>query len=290
MTTKPDFMALWDYSNPAGTEEKFRAIDADVKSAGDEAYYIEFLTQLARSLGLQMKFDDAHKVLDEAESMLKDGYDRALIHYYLERGRTYNSSKFFDKARELFLKAYELGKKTPGDDNLTIDAAHMMGIVEKGDESLRWNEIAMQHAEETRNEKAKGWLGSLYNNTGWTYFDMGEYARALGLFEKNVVYHTARNSKKQLSIAKWCVGRTERALGLTEDALARQRGLLEFNQEQGIEGDGYIYEEIGECLVELNRAEEAKPYFAEAYELLSKNIWLAENEKPRLDRMKSLSE
>lgn len=283
-------MALWDYGNPQSTEEKFRAIEPEVKAAGDDAYYVEYLTQLARSLGLQKKFDDAHKVLDEAESMLKEGYDRALIRYYLERGRAYNSSKFYDKARDLFLKAYELGKKTAGEDDLTIDAAHMMGIVEKGDESLRWNEIAMQHAEETHDEKAKDWLGSLYNNTGWTYNDMGDYARALELFEKNVVYHTERKSAKQLSIAKWCVARAKRSLGMTEEALAEQYALEKWNADNGIEGDGYIYEEIAECLYELGRADEAKPYFAKAHEALSQDIWLADNEKPRLDRLKELSE
>jgi tetratricopeptide (TPR) repeat protein len=285
----PDFMSLWDYSNPQGTEKKFRDIEAEVKSTGNEAYYVEFLTQLARTQSLQMNFDEAHKILDEAESLLKDGYDRALIRYYLERGRTYNSSKFYDKARELFLKAYELGKTTAGEDNLTIDAAHMMGIVEKGEESLRWNEIAMQHAEETTDEKAKGWLGSLYNNTGWTYHDMGDYARALELFEKNVKYHTERKSTKQLSIAKWCAARAKRSLGLTQEALNEQYELEKWNHDNGIEGDGYINEEIAECLYELGRADEAKSYFAKAYEVLSQDIWLAENEMPRLDRIKELS-
>lgn len=282
-------MKLWDYNDPEGMEKKFREIEPEVQSSGDEAYYIELLTQIARTQGLQMKFDEAHKILDEAESLLKEGYTKAQIRYYLERGRTYNSSKFYDKAKELFLKAYELAKQA-GEDNLTIDAAHMLGIVEKSDESLRWNEIAMQHAEETTDEKAKRWLGSLYNNTGWTYHDMGEYEKALSVFEKNVVYHTERNSKKELSIAKWCVARTLRSLGKTEEALRQQNELLKFNEEQGIEGDGYVYEELGECLYELGKPEEAKPHFAKAHEILSQDIWMAENEKDRLERLKELGE
>jgi hypothetical protein len=40
----------------------------------------------------------------------------------------------------------------------------------------------------------------------------------------------------------------------------------------------------------MNKKDEAKPYFKKAYELLSKDIWMAENEKPRLDRLKELGE
>jgi tetratricopeptide (TPR) repeat protein len=285
----PDFMKLWDYSKPAETEKEFRKLLPQAEKSKDTAYLIELSTQIARTQGLQMKFDEAHKTLDKIMKMIGPEHIRPRIRYMLERGRVYNSSKVYDKAAELFEAAYQQAVKY-GEDNLAIDAAHMMGIVEKGDESLRWNEIAMKHAEETKDEKAKGWLGSLYNNTGWTYHDMGEFEKALDLFEKNVVYHTERKSKKQLSIAKWCVARTLRSLGKTEEALKQQFALIKFNEEQGIEGDGYIHEEIGECLLELGKPDEAKPYFAKAYEILSQDIWLAENEKERLERLKQLGE
>jgi tetratricopeptide (TPR) repeat protein len=284
-----DFMKLWDYGNPEETEKKFRGIEPEIKTSGNTSYYAELMTQVARTQSLQRKFKEAHEILDYTEKMLKDDHHKAWIRYFLERGRTYNSSKVYDKARELFLMAYELGKKS-GEDDLTIDAAHMMGIVEKGDESLKWNEIAMKHAEETKDEKAKGWLGSLYNNTAWTCHDMGNYDKAMELFEKNVVFHTKRKSKDELSIAKWCVARTLRSMGKIEEALKQQEELLKFNEEQGVEGDGYIYEELGECLLLLGRAEESKPNFKKAYEILSQDIWLAANEQERLERLKKLGE
>jgi tetratricopeptide (TPR) repeat protein len=289
MQNLPDFMKLWDYNNPTETEKKFRALEPEIKSSGDTAYYAELLTQIARTQGLQMKFDEAHKILDEVEKLLKDEHHKAWIRYYLERGRSYNSSKIYDKARELFLKAYDLGLKS-GEDDLTIDAAHMMGIVEKGDKSLRWNETAMKHAEETKDEKAKGWLGSLYNNTGWTYHDMGDYHRALEVFEKNVVYHTEKKSVRQLGIAKWCAARTMRSLNRVDEALQRQYDLEKWWAENVKDEDGYIYEEIGECLLLQNKENEYKPYFKKAYEVLSKDVWLTANEAPRLERLKNLGE
>lgn len=282
-------MKLWDYSNPAETEKKFRALEPEIKSSGDTAYYAELLTQIARTQGLQRKFDEAHKILDDTQKLLKDDYHKAWIRYYLERGRSYNSAKIYDKARELFLKAYDLGVKS-GEDDLTIDAAHMMGIVEKGDESLRWNETAMKHAEETTDEHAKGWLGSLYNNTGWTYFEMKNYVRALELFEKYAAYNTERKYVRLTGIARWCVAKTLRVMGKTDEALKRQYELEKWWAENVKDEDGYIYEEIGECLLLQNKENEYKPYFKKAYEVLSKDVWLTANEAPRLERMKNLGE
>jgi hypothetical protein len=59
-------------------------------------------------------------------------------------------------------------------------------------------------------------------------------------------------------------------------------------EADGVERDGFVFEEIGECLLLLNRAEEARRYFAKAYEILSQDAWLAEKEPERLARLKSL--
>jgi len=285
--TLPEFDKLWNYSDPAGTGTKFREILPQAESFGDTAYIIELLTQIARTEGLQMEFDEAHKILDGAEKLLNDNYKRPKLRYLLERGRTYNSSKVYDKAKELFLEAYNLGLSLH-EERLTVDAAHMMGIVEKGVESLKWNEIAMQHSENSQYTDAKIWLGALYNNTGWTYHDMGKYDKALELFEKNVVWHTERKSVRQLGIAMWCIGRTLRSLGRVDEALQKQMELKKWWDENLKDEDGYIYEEIGECLLLQSKSETAKSYFNKAYKLLSKDIWMAENEKERLERLKKL--
>lgn len=287
--TLPEFDKLWNYGDPAGTGAKFREILPQAEAYGDTAYLVELLTQIARTESLRMNFDEAHKILDRAETMLNDNLKRPKLRYLLERGRTYNSGKVYDKAGVLFLDAYNLGMEIK-EDNLTIDAAHMMGIVEKGEESLKWNDIAIELAEKTEDKKAKGWLGSLYNNTGWTYHDMGEYEKALSLFEKNVIWHTERNSKMELGIAKWCVARTLRSLNRIDGALKMQFDLKQWFDDNNLEEDGYNYEEIGECLLLQNKRDEAKLYFKKAHEILSKDIWMAENEKDRLDRLKKLGE
>jgi tetratricopeptide (TPR) repeat protein len=285
----PDFDSLWNYDKPEETGKKFREILPLAESSGDTSYLIQLLTQIARTEGLQMKFDEANKILDRAKELKPEKYETAYVRYLLERGRTFNSSKKQDEAKPLFLEAYDFGL-AHNLDFYTIDAAHMLGIVDQGEESLNWNNIAIKLAEDSRDEKAKRWLGSLYNNTGWTYFDMKEYDKALDIFKKNVEWHNKRESKMPLIIAKWSVARTLRAMDSVDLALSMQMGLIDELKENGLEQDGYVYEEIGECLLAKGKKDDAKPYFKQAYDLLSKDIWLQENEKDRLNRLKELSE
>jgi len=289
MAEQRDFDKLWDYNNPEGTEQKFRELLLAAEKGKDSGYYIELLTQLARTQGLQRKFAEAHEILDKVMKLLKPEHIVPRIRFMLERGRTYNSSKEYEKARELFMAAYMQADKY-GEDNLAIDAVHMLGIVDKGEESLKWNELAIQMAEDTKDEKAKGWLGALYNNTGWTYHDMEEYEKALELFERNVKWHIEKKSGMQLYIAKWSVARCLRSLGRTEEALNMQLELRGKDSEMYACEDGYNSEEIAECLYSLGKADEAKPYFKRAYEQLSKDIWVQENDKEKLERLKTLGE
>ena len=138
-------------------------------------------------------------------------------------------------------------------------------------------------------EKARGWLGSLYNNTGWSYHNLGNYAAALELFEKAEAWQRSIGHVERIRIAQWCVARTLRSLGLIEEALSKQMSLKHELEEAG-ETDGFVYEEIGECLLSLNGPEEARPYFSKAYKVLMDDAWLAEGEPERLERLKSLGE
>jgi tetratricopeptide (TPR) repeat protein len=280
--------SLWNYNDPASSEIKFKNYISKAEESGDKDYLCQLLTQVARSQGLQMKFDEAHKTLDSVLDKLDDTTKTARIRYLLERGRVFNSSNVKENAKTFFREAYNLAKAN-NEDYYKVDAAHMMGIVETGEESLRWNEIAIKDAESSESEKTKKWLGSLLNNTGWTYHDMGNYEKAMELFIKCRDWHKERNTGKGYEIARWTVARTYRSLGDFNKALEQQMELKK-DLETNKSGDGYVYEEIGENLLALDRKDESKPYFKQAYEMLSKDIWLAENEKERLERLKTLSE
>jgi tetratricopeptide (TPR) repeat protein len=282
-----DFDALWDYNDPAGTEVKFRELLPEAKESSDKSYYAQLLTQIARTEGLQRKFEDAHRTLDTVEAMLTDELIVARIRYLLERGRVYNSSNQPDKSKPLFLEAWELGV-AKGEDFYAIDAAHMLGIVEPSEKQLEWAGKAMELAEKSTDQRAKNWLGSLYNNTGWTYHDLKQYEKALELFEKSLRWREEKNDEEGIRIAKWTIARTYRSLGRIEEALQIQKELEKEFEQKGIEQDGYVFEELGECLLLLQKEDEARRYFKLAYDLLSKDQWLVANQPERLKRLKEL--
>jgi tetratricopeptide (TPR) repeat protein len=201
----------------------------------------------------------------------------------LERGRVFNSSKSADQARPLFLRAWEIAS-TAGQDFYAIDAAHMLGIVEPPDAQPAWNLKALALAEKSAEPRARKWLGSLYNNIGWTYHDQGQVEQALATFEKALAWRMEQGQEREIRIARWCVARALRSLGRLDEALTIQRELASGDH------DGYVDEEIAECLLTLGQGEETRPYFAAAYEKLSSDRWLAENEPARLARLKSLAE
>ena len=164
----------------------------------------------------------------------------------------------------------------------------MMGIIEPPKQQLEWNLKAVELAEKSNDGRARNWLGSLYNNIGWTYHDAGDYTTALNIFQKALAFREQQGESKPLLIARWCVGRTLRSLNRIDEALAIQQKLLREYQQAGGQ-DGYVYEEVGECLL-LEDDSEAVTYFALAYEALSQDAWLAENEPDRLARLKQLGQ
>ena len=280
----PDFDSLWDYNHPDETEKKFRELLPAAQASGDDSYHAELLTQIARTQGLQRKFAEAHRTLDSVEALLTPTLTRAKIRYQLERGRVSNS--FGDKAaaRPLFLQAWEDAVQI-SEDFYAIDAAHMIAIVESPEQQMAWNLKAVGIAEKTSDERARNWLGSLYNNIGWTYHDAGQFEQALATFQKALAYRENQGKADTISIAKWCIGRTLRSLNRIDEAQVIQRGLLAAMNNDN--PDGYVYEELGECLL-IQGSDDAKYYFGLAYQALSQDPYLVENEPGRLARLKTL--
>ena len=277
----PDFDALWDYDHPDQTEARFREILLQFPE--HEPAFLELLTQIGRAQGLQKKFIPAHRTLDQVERRLEKSPSRPRVRYLLERGRVFNSSGKPKVARPFFQQAFDLAREL-NEDFYAVDALHMLGIVAPPEQSLALNLKAIHLAETSPDEKARDWLGSLYNNTGWSYHDMGDYASALEIFRKAEAWRRSKGKAKEIRIAAWCVGRTLRSLGQTEAALSIQMTLREELESAG-ESDGYVFEEIAECMIALNRQDDSRPYFLQAYEYLTHDL---QQEPDRLARLKDL--
>ena len=283
----PNFDKLWNYAKPDETEKRFREILPKAVASGDLDYELQLRTQIARTLGLQKKFDEAHAELDGVEKRLTDDVPVARVRYLLERGRAFNSSKKKDKALPLFEEAWDLAVKAKADFH-AIDAAHMVGIVVPPDEKLAWHEKAMALAEKSEDERARGWLGPLYNNLGWAYFEMKDYEKALEIHKKGLAWREKAGQKRGVLIAKWCVARMLRALERYDEAMKMQEELLKAWEKRG-EEDGFVYEEIAELLLVTKGEAEAKPWFKKAWAKLESS-WIKDAEPERWARLKKLAE
>ena len=235
---------LWDYSNPALSESRFR--HALETATGSESH--EIATQLARSMGLQGRFDDGHSVLDAVSPVT----DRVVIRTDLERGRLFNSAGDALSAVPLFQRAADRALAC-GDIGLELDALHMLAIADStraGD----WNLFALSRAEVSDDPAAKIWIGSLLNNYGWTLFDRGDLAGALELFEQAVVIRQEQGVAEPIAIAKWCVARTYRELGRYDEAIEIQLRLAASNPVP----DRFVFEELAELYSAVGLTQESE--------------------------------
>jgi tetratricopeptide (TPR) repeat protein len=152
----PDFEKLWNYNDPAATERTFRELLPAAEKSGDLSYHVQLLTQIARTQGLQDRFDDACATLDAAEKMLRDDLKLARVRCLLERGRVFNSSGQPAKAMPLFEQSWKLAEadKFP---RYAIDAIHMLALAAPTPkEQIDWNlrGIAMVEKEPIAEEVA----------------------------------------------------------------------------------------------------------------------------------------
>ncbi len=278
---------LWNYSDPAETEIKFREALKGTSPKKNLSEHLQLLTQLARTQSLQRKFDEAHVILDEVAPQLAEEQNIEHIRYFLERGRTFNSAGDKRNAEICFRSALDIAQNL-NEDYYAIDSMHMLAIISSPDIAVGINEDALLFAENSEQERAKSWLGALYNNLGWSYFDKGEYEKALSVFLRALKWREDNKQSQQIFIAKWCVARTLRALNRNDDALKVQLALFEESVETD-NHDGYVHEELAELFLLQNDKLKSTFHFEKAYELLSADPHLAQNEKPRLDRIKKLS-
>jgi tetratricopeptide (TPR) repeat protein len=275
-----DIDSYWEYSDPAASEARFRGLLEQAQ--GDQR--LELRTQIARTYSLRRDFAQAHRLLDEVEPQLAGAGTAPRVRYLLERGRTFNSAGEKDRAKPLFVEAWDIAR-AGGLDGLAVDAAHMVPIVGGGAEGAEWTRRGVELARRSTDAKARAMLPALLNNHAWNLHDEGRYAEALSVFREAETAWLATGRQPQGRIARWSVARCLRSLGRFDEALEIQRAL---EQEWSAAGqtDGYVFEELAELLVASGRPDEAKPYFRRAADELGKDAWFVRNEAPRLTRLR----
>jgi tetratricopeptide (TPR) repeat protein len=262
----PPLGSLWDFRDPAASEQRFRDAADQAFILGDESYRVQAATQTARALGLQKRFDEARALLVELQAGLRQADLLPNVRWNLEMGRVLNSQGRGADALPYFAAAWDLANRA-ADLPLALDAAHMAGIAAPADAGLAWAARAIALAEDSSDPRARGWLGPLYNNTGWTRFDRGEFDEALALWRKGVAVREEMKQPAELRIAWWTVARGHRAKGEHVDAVLILTRLRDECDAAGAP-DGFVHEELAENYLAMSRKDEAVPEFLRAWELL----------------------
>lgn len=246
----PDIQALWDFDDPAASEQRFRAALAQ-EPVLDAALALR--TQIARTMSLRGRFDEAHRLLDAVDAELAGAGPEPRVRTLLERGRSWRSAGEPAKARPLFLQAEQLAR-TARLEYLHVDALHMVALVQPDPEAqLEWTHRALAAARAAQDAQARRWEGSLLNNLGWVLHDAGRHEEALAQFRAALAARERDGAPTtRVREARWAVARELRALGRHDEALALLRA-LEAELAAAGASDPFVPEEIAENLRALSR-------------------------------------
>lgn len=262
-----DVDALWDFSNPALSEQRFR--DALAGAKGDDALILT--TQIARTRGLRRDLEGAKQVLKAAEPQLAGAGAEARARHALEWGRSHISAVTRPDERTpenlaTARAAYERALAIANDgrlDELAIDAVHMMAFVDTAPaDQLRWNEQALARVLASTQPGGRKWEASIRNNLGLSLHGLGRHADSLPHFERALALRESAGARpRTVYVARWLLARALRLSGRLDDALAQQI-LLEGQMHVVGDPDPYVLEELEQ--IHRARGDEAR---AAAYAL-----------------------
>ena len=250
-----DVEALWDFSDPAESERRFR--EAMSTATGDDALILQ--TQIARTLSLRERFEEAHDVLDGLQ--VPSASVEPQVRLLLERGRTLRSSGKPVEAEAPFRSAFELAESA-NLEFLAGDALHMIAVVqETPDTQIEWHRRTVDYAHGSVDVKAKAWEASALNNLGVTLSEVGRHDEALVAFRDGLAAYERAGRVDDIPVARWMVANMLRRLGRLDEAVAIQRALEEEFDAAG-QTDPYVYEELAELFTALGDRTKATHYRA----------------------------
>jgi hypothetical protein len=234
-----DVDALWDFGDPAASEQRFRAaLDA---AQGDDRLVLR--TQIARTYSLRGRFAEAEAELDAIAPALAAAGAEPRVRALLELGRSRRSAGRPDEALPLFRQAFELadGARLEA---LAADALHMVALaVQPLDERLDGHRRTAEYARAAADPRARRWEGPALNNLGSDLRDAGRLDESLAAFEAAQAVFDRLGGPLQRRIARWQVANLLRLRGQADEALAMQLALERDSAAAGAP-DRYVFEEL----------------------------------------------
>lgn len=234
-----DIDALWNFNDPAASEARFHEALAAAK--GDDALVLR--TQIARTLGMRKRFDEAHRELDAVEAAAREAGAQVRVRVALERGRVLRSSGKPAEGKPLFVRAFVTADAATLE-RLAADALHMVALVEPQlEERIAWNRRTIEYAKRASDPRAQGWQAAALNNIGGDLREAGRLDDSLVAFREALSAYERKGRADEVRIARWQIANVLRLKGQRDDALAMQLA-LERDATAAGEPDPYVYDEL----------------------------------------------
>ncbi|HEX6016656.1 MAG TPA: tetratricopeptide repeat protein [Burkholderiaceae bacterium] len=261
-----DLGALWDFAQPALSEQRFRA--ALAAASGDDVLILE--TQIARTYGLRRDFARARELLAAVEPHLARAGPEAQARYWLELGRSWCSATHGPEeltpqaktnARAAYDRALALAKGARLD-ALAIDTLHMFAFVDTDPAAgIMWADEGLKIALASEQPAAARWEAALRNNRGYALQRLGRHDEALAEFKLALTARERLGEVRSVRIAHWMIANTLRLMGRLDEARDIQLR-LECEWDADAERDPYVFEELEQIYRAQGHAERAAHYAA----------------------------
>ena len=260
--TTIDVDALWNYGDPAASEARFR--EALVGARGDDALILR--TQIARTLGLRKRFEDAERELEAVQAQMAQAGPEVGVRLALERGRWLRSSGRPADSVAWFERAFEQADAARLE-RLAADALHMVALaVPTLDERMAWNRRTIDYARKASDPKARGWEAPALNNVGSDLREAGRLDESLAAFREALAAYERTGRADGIRFARWQVANVLRLQGRHDEALAQQLA-LERDAAAAGQPDPYVYDELALLHAAVGQADAAERARARAREL-----------------------
>jgi tetratricopeptide (TPR) repeat protein len=280
--------------DPAEIEQRLLELRPKSLVHPDASLTPQIDSQIALVQAMQQRWDDAVATLERAERLPGADLPVARVRLLLERGRVFHQARRMAEALPWMIASYELSRSN-GLDYHGVNAAHMAAIVaEEPAAKIQWNQIAIELAKTTADEKVKAWLVVLHNNIGQAYIAAGRFKDALAAFQQCRRLAAQQGNAVLERGARWGIARAQRSLGNVADALSSQQQLLKEYDDIQCEGSlpteligmarGMVYEELAELM-----PAKSADFAAMALLDLGVNHWFRELEPVRWSRIQQLA-
>lgn len=212
---------LWDFSDPADSEERLR--QALLGGQYDDVEQAELATQVARAMALQERVEEAKEALTEVSESHASQHPAVWARVLLERGRILTSTGH----KALAISVLERAANQAAEHGLLflgVDSLYMLAVADTG-HTEAWTLKALEMAEQAEDPRTAQWAITLHNFLGWHFDEAGDHWGALHHFRLAKISADECGTDAQRHVTQWTVARSLRTIGRYEDALQIQEEL-----------------------------------------------------------------